>query len=139
MLRKNFEHSSDQVTFRTAISRKITITVTEVVLIQVFVLIIGSKKNYNWKHHSSVSSTQKWESHFSLVWVMEFSVISLCLSQIFSNNSSRAILIDVQRLHGNGKWIICVSNGAYTLFNKTFLLLLTGLSKCFIQVRVRAS
>ena len=139
MLRKNFEHSSDQVTFRTAISRKITITVTEVVLIQVFVLIIGSKKNYNWKHHSRVSSTQKWESHFSLVWFMEFSIISPCLSQIFSNNSNPAILIDVQRLHENGKWIICVSNDAYTLFNKTFLLLLTGLSKCFIQVRVRAS
>ena len=34
----------------------------------------------------------------------------------FSNNSNQAIFVDVQRLHKNGKWIICVSNGVYTLF-----------------------
>ena len=32
----------------------------------------------------------------------------------------------------NGKWIICVSNGVYTLFKKSFLLLHTALLKCFI-------
>ena len=44
-----FEHSCDQVTFRMPLSKKITITVTEVVRIQVCFLIIGSENNNN-KH-----------------------------------------------------------------------------------------
>ena len=33
-------------------------------------------------------------------------------SQRFSDNSNLIILVDVQRLHENCKWILCVSNGA---------------------------
>ena len=60
-------------------------------------------------------------------------------SQSFSNNSNQAILVDTcrQGLHENCKWIVCVSNGVYTLFKKPFLLLHTTLSKCFIHNRVR--
>ena len=47
--RLDFEHSCDQVTFRMPLSKKITITVTEVVRIQVCFLTIGSKNNNN-KH-----------------------------------------------------------------------------------------
>ena len=39
----DFEHSCDQVTFRMPLSKKFTITVTEVVRIQVCLLTIGSK------------------------------------------------------------------------------------------------
>ena len=54
------------------------------------------------------------ESYFSLVWLMEFSIyISVFgLSQSFSDISSLPILVGVQLLHENGKWILCVSNGA---------------------------
>ena len=45
------------------------------------------------------------ESHFSLAWVIELSIIFSCLSksQSFSNNASLPILVDIQRLHENGK------------------------------------
>ena len=50
-LRKNFEYSCDQVTFKMPLSNKITLTVTEVVLIQGFFLTNGSKQKIPWYHH----------------------------------------------------------------------------------------
>ena len=44
LLRRYFEHSCDHVTFRMPFSKKTTITVTEVVLIQVSFLTVGSKQ-----------------------------------------------------------------------------------------------
>ena len=45
---------------------------------------------------------------------MECSIISPCLGEfkVFSNNSNLIFLVDVQRLRGNGKWILRVYNGA---------------------------
>ena len=42
--RRDFEHSCDQVTFSMPLSKKITITVTDVVRIQVSFLTVGSKQ-----------------------------------------------------------------------------------------------
>ena len=52
-------------------------------------------------------------------------IISSCLGKIksFFNNSKQAIFVDVQRLHENGKWIVCISNKVYT-----FLLLYENVS-----------
>ena len=125
--------------------RKITITVIELVFIQVFFLTVGSKqkinKNENTKYHCtwyhwSISSTEKRQSHFSLVWVMRFSIISSCLGKVRVSN--QAILADVQRVQKKGKWI-CVFYGVYNLFKKIFLLLHTTLLKCFIHSRVGKS
>ena len=46
---------------------------------------------------------------------------------MLSNNYNQAILVDVQRLHENDKWIICVSKGVYTLFKKKLFLFHTAL------------
>ena len=57
----------------------------------VFFFTIGSKQKKKKKtrntmaplYHSKVSSIRKTrEFHFSLVWVMEFSIISTCLSKV---------------------------------------------------------
>ena len=40
-----FEHSCDQVTFRMPLLKKVTITVAEVILIQVSFFTVGSKQN----------------------------------------------------------------------------------------------
>ena len=71
--------------------KKIIITVTEVVLIQLFSYNV-SKQNIKMKtrntmapsYHLKVTSTQKslLESHFSLVWVMELSIIYYCLGKV---------------------------------------------------------
>ena len=54
------------------------------------------------------------QPHFSLVWLMECSIyISMFgLSQRFFDISSLPILVVVQLLQENGKWILYVSNGA---------------------------
>ena len=91
IVERNFAHSFDQVAnFQKSTLEKITIKVTKVVLIQVFFLTVGSKhKKMKMKtrntmapsHHSKASSSQKRESHFSLAWVMEFSI---CLLKKYS-------------------------------------------------------
>ena len=55
------------------------------------------------------ASTQNKESHFSLVWVMEFSIIYLSLSKfrVFLITLNLIVLLDVQRLHENSKLILC--------------------------------
>ena len=52
------------------------------------------------------------------------------LSQSFSDNSNLIILVDIQRLHENSKWILCVSNGVYILFKINFL----AATHCFIKL-----
>ena len=79
--RKDFEYSCHQVAnFQSDTSKNITITVTGVVLMQLFFLTVGSehKKIKMQKqntmaplYHSKFSSTQIREPHFSLAWVME--------------------------------------------------------------------
>ena len=45
------------------------------------------------------------ESDFSLVWIMEFSIISPCLGEVkvFSDKSNLTDLVHVQRWHGYSK------------------------------------
>ena len=47
---------------------------------------------------------------FSLVWVMGFSITHPYLrkGKGFSDNSNQTNLVDVKRLHENGKWIIAI-------------------------------
>ena len=80
LVRNNFEN----------IFKKTTIRATEVVLIQVLFLTVGSKpknKNENTKYHN-----MKWKVHFSLACLGKIKVFSMTLTQ--------AILVDVQCLHG---------------------------------------
>ena len=59
------------------------------------------------------------------------------LSQSFSDNSNLIILVDIQRFHENGNWILCVSNGVYILFKRSFLAALRFFIKLFIYIRVK--
>ena len=56
---------------------------------------------------------------------MDFSIIFPCLgkAKVSTTNSNLTNLDNVQRLHENIKWIICVFDVVYTLLTKTFLLL----------------
>ena len=94
-------------------SQRVTITMTEVVLIQVFFLTIDSKHSMEPSSYSKVSSAQKMESYFSLFWVMEFSIIFSSLDKIKFFPTTLCFL------------------------KKTFLLFPTV--KCFIHSKVRAS
>ena len=89
----------------------------EFVLIQMSCLTVSSKqknKNENTKYYytkyeihlhaiqkSGLLKTRG--SYFSLVWVIEFSIISSCLGKvnIFSDSCNLESLVDVQSLHGN--------------------------------------
>ena len=124
---------------------KITITVAEDALILVFFPNVGFKQNNNKKHRipwhlhtiqkSDLLKTR--QLHFSLVWVMQSSMIYPCFDKgnIFCDNSNLTNLVGIQNQHENGK-LMCVSHGLYTLFRKTFLLAHTALLKCFICSRV---
>ena len=79
-------------------------------------------------YHSKVRSTQNMVVPISYclghgVWYN----VSM-FWQFFSDNSNLTNLIEIQRWHQNGKWIISVSNGVYTLFRKRFLPFHTQLS-----------
>ena len=130
--------------FKNGKFKKNTMTVTEVVLIQVF-LTVSSKQKIKMKawnavissYHSKINSR---ESHFSLVWVMEFGIISWCLSKVkIFPLTLNFNLVDLHRFLENGKWIIPISNRVYTLFKKPFLLTHTALLKWFIHSIVRGS
>ena len=71
--------------FQDGTFEKIIITVAEITLIQVSFLNVGSKQKKNKNEHPeyhSIHTIQKsdllkaWEFHFSLAWVMEFSITS---------------------------------------------------------------
>ena len=88
--------------FQNGTFEKTTITVTEIALIQVSFPNVGSKqKNIRthripWHLHTIQKSglLKIWESHFSLVFIMEFSIISLLL---FSDSSNVTNLVDIER------------------------------------------
>ena len=95
----------------------------EVVFIQVFFFTIGSKQKnknentgYQWHLHTIQKSAllKTREFHFSLVWVMEFSIISSCLGEVknFPIILPSNLIVDVQRFLEKGNRILCVSNGA---------------------------
>ena len=104
LISRNFQDSTFEI---------ITITVTEIVPIQLFFFTVASKQKFKANIRNTIvpSYIQKSallktiEFHFSLVWIMEFSIISLCLGKvkvfliIIPSN-----LVDVQRLHEKGKW-----------------------------------
>ena len=71
---------------------------------------------------------------FSLVWGIEFSIISPCLDKVFSDNWNLTNLFNIQRFPENNRWIKCVSGRVYT-----FLLFLTALLNCFIYSRGKVS
>ena len=85
----------------------------ELIHIQVSFLTVSSKqKNKNeheipWYLHTiqNLRLVKTREFDFSLVWIMEFSNISLCLGKgkDFSDNCSLINLVDVQSLYENGK------------------------------------
>ena len=100
-------------------------------------LFLNKKQNENTKYHGTFISLK---SHlyskkrgpifllfgsWSLVFISMFG-----LSQSFSNNSNLIILVDIQRLQENGKWILCVSNGIYILFKRNFIVA----PHCFIKL-----
>ena len=68
---------------------------------------------------SEVTSTQnRWVPFFSCLdqgvnyhISMNDHISMFGLRQSFSDNSNLIILVDVQRFHENGKWILCISNG----------------------------
>ena len=93
--------------------KKIIVTAREVVLIHPFSLTDASKQKINMKTqntmalscHSKLTSTQK-ESPILLLfgsWSTVF-ISMFGLSQRFSDNSSLIILVNIQRLHENGKY-----------------------------------
>ena len=47
----------------------------------------------------------------------------------FFDNSNLITLVDIQRLHGNGKRFLSVSEGGYISFEKSFL----AVPYCFIK------
>ena len=78
------------------LSKKITITTTEVFLIQLFSYNVVSRQKIKMKtqntmapsYHSKVISTQSKGPHVSLIWIVEFSIISSCLAKakVFFDN-----------------------------------------------------
>ena len=98
--------------------------------------------NMALSYHSKVSSIKKKKYHFSLVWVMEFSIIPSCFLHVWVKSkffSHWAILVKVQLLYEKFKWNTFASNGVYTFFINFILLLHNALLNCFIHSRVRAS
>ena len=106
VITSNFQNSTFEI---------IAIIVTGIILIQLFFFIVGCRqknKSENREYHGIFIPLKKWallksrESHFSHVWVIEFYIFVFGQSQRFSDNSSLPILINVQRLHENGKFAI---------------------------------
>ena len=126
LISSNFQSSTFEI---------ITITVKEIVLIQMFFFTIVSKQK-KWKYgipwHLHTSLLKAKEFHFSFAWVMEFSIISSCLGIvkvfliILPSN-----LVNVQRLHEKGKFL-CVSNGGLAVYGWLFVY---ELSRCGIDSR----
>ena len=101
MKSSNFQHGTSEI---------INITVTKTITVLFFTVASKQKKikNENTEYHGwHLPTMQKSallkarESHFSLIWFMEFSIISSCLGKV-RVNSSLSILVNRQSLHGNG-------------------------------------
>ena len=113
---------------------------TEVVSIQLFSLTVASKqtnkktkkkKKKNAEYHDTFISFKNhlYSNQGSPIFLL-FGSWSVRFRQIFSDNSNLVILVDIQRLHENGKWILCVSNGVYILLKRCFL----AAPHCFIKL-----
>ena len=100
LISSNFQNSTFEI---------ITITVTEIVLIQMFFFTIDSKqknKNENTEYHGTFIQvySKPRSSIFFFAWVMEFSIISSCLGIVKVFPIILPFnLVDVQRLHEKGK------------------------------------
>ena len=84
LISSNFQNSNFEI---------ITITVTEILLI--LPLVLNKKKlklkfEIPWHLHTTQKSTllKTKEFHFSLVWVIEFCIISSCLGKVKVFNNS---------------------------------------------------
>ena len=124
--------------------KKFTITMTEVVLIHLFSLTGVSKSKISTEYRGTFIS---FKSYLQLkqgspifilfgLWIAVF-ISMFGLSQSLSNNSNLIILVDIQHLHENDKWILCVSNGFF--FLRCFLAAPHCFINYFIHSRVKAS
>ena len=100
--------------FQNSTFQKITITVTDVDHMQVYFMAFGSKQKIK-KIHNTVPSSYLLKTGLLKTSESRFALVSV---QGFSVNYSRATSVDVQCLHKNGKRVICISNGDYTLFKE---------------------
>ena len=122
--------------FQSSTFEIITITVTEIVSIQMFFLPLVLNKKIKLKIWNTIAPSCKLlnakEFHFSFAWVMEFSIISSCLGIvkvfpiILPTN-----LVDVQRLHEKGKFFYAFQMG----FSHLCWLFIYELSGCAIDFR----
>ena len=133
-------------TFHNGTFEKNTITVMEVVLMQLQFLIICSKQKTKMVSHGIFISfkSQLYSKQGSpiFLWFGSWTValyLHVRVKSKFSDNSNLIILVDLQRSHENGKWILFVSNGVYTLLKRAFFLSHLVLSTFFIYNRVKAS
>ena len=87
-------------TFRMTLSnKKIAITATEVVLVQLFSYTVVSKQNIKWEHEILWHFHMIQKSHLlSLAHRVSHDMSMFGLSHSFSNSSSVPILVIVQRL-----------------------------------------
>ena len=128
-MRKNFEHSCDLVLLKCYLRKNINITATVDVLIHLFSLTVASKQKIKMEkrytvtlsYHSKVYSKQRSPIFLMLgSWNVVF-ISMFLLSPSFSDNCNLIILVDIQRLHENSKWVLCASSGVYILFKNSFL------------------
>ena len=105
----------DQVLLEWHFRKKFTITAAEVVLIHLFSLTVVSKQKLKIKSRNTMAHS--WHFHESIFLLFgSWSMVCISmfgLSQSFSDNSNLIILVDIQRLHENGKLILCFSNAVY--------------------------
>ena len=118
--------------------------VAVVFLIQLFCLTVISKQKLKMKTWKPVALSCQSTSvllktrgpHFSLVWLIEFNIVSTCLGEVnffffFFDNFNLIMLADVQRsTYENGKRFLCVFNIVYNLFKRSFL----AAPHCFIKL-----
>ena len=111
-------------TFQNSTFEEISITVTEVVFMQLFFLIVCFKQKTKMACHGTFISFKS-QLYSIFLWFGSWPKSKL------SDNSNLIILVDLQRSHENDKWILSVSNGVYVLLKKAFLLPHPNLSAFF--------
>ena len=100
--RKNSERGCDLVTFRIGLWKKIAQWWLKLFSSKFPFLTVGlvlkekikmkTQNTMSTLYHSRGNSTQKRESHFSLVWVLEFSILSSFLGKVFASKNLFAAL-----------------------------------------------
>ena len=124
--------------FQSSTFEIITITVTEIVSIQMFFLPLVLNKKIKLKIWNTIAPSCKLlnakEFHFSFAWVMEFSIISSCLGIVKVFPIILPFnLVDVQRLHEKGKSFYTFRMGV-AIYGWLFVYELSG---CGIDSRCR--